>query len=59
MCSSDLDEAELAAYGFGDEVLAFDGDEAGGGSSGAGERGAQFLDARVLTAFDEAEARVQ
>jgi hypothetical protein len=46
-------EAEMAARGFGDEVLAFNGDEASGRSPGAREGGAQLLDARVLAAGDE------
>lgn len=46
----------MAAHGLRDEVLAFDGDEAGGGSASAGKGGAEFLNARVLTAFNEAEA---
>jgi hypothetical protein len=46
----------MAPDGFGDQVLAFDGNEAGGGAAGAGEGGAEFLDERVLAAFDEAEA---
>jgi hypothetical protein len=49
-------EAEMAAQGLGDEVLAFDGDESGGGSAGAGEGGAEFLDVRVLATFNETEA---
>ena len=37
----------------------FDGDEAGGGSAGAGERSAELLDARILAAFDKAEASAE
>ncbi len=59
LAQEDGGKAEMAANGFGDEVLTFNGDEAGGGSPSAGECGAQLFDARVLTAFDEAEARVQ
>src|SRR4051794_35773436 len=56
MTQEDGREAQMAAYRLFDEVLAFDGDEAGGGSAGAGEGGAEFLDARVLAAFNKAEA---
>jgi hypothetical protein len=49
----------MAAHGFGDEVLAFDGDEAGGCFSGAREGGAQLLDARVLAAGDETRLRAE
>src|ERR1700760_1388422 len=59
LAQEDGGETELAAQGFGGEVLAFNGDESGGGSAGAGERGAQLFDARILTAFDEAEAGVE
>ena len=48
-------EAQLAADGLSYEMLAFDRDQAGGCASGAGEGGAEFLDARVLAAFDKAE----
>src|ERR1700761_2913270 len=52
-------EAEMAAHGLGDEVLAFDGDEASGRSAGAGEGGAELLDARVLAAGDETWLRAE
>jgi hypothetical protein len=46
----------MAAHGLGDEVLTFESDEAGGGSAGAGKRGAEFFDARVLAALYKTEA---
>jgi hypothetical protein len=49
----------MAAHGFGDEVLAFDGNEASGRSAGSGEGGAQLLDARVLAAGDETWLRAE
>ncbi len=42
-----------------DEVLTFDGDQAGGCAAGAREGGAQLFDARVLTAFDQAGTRAE
>jgi hypothetical protein len=55
LAQEDSGEAEMAAHGFDDEVLPFDGDEACGGPAGAGEGGAKLLDARVLATFYEAE----
>jgi hypothetical protein len=56
VAQEDGGEAQMAAQGLGDEVLAFDGNEPGGGAAGAGEGGAQLFDARVLAALDEAGA---
>ena len=56
VAQEDGGEAQMAADGLGDEVLAFDGNEPGGGAAGAGEGGAQLFDARVLAALDEAGA---
>jgi hypothetical protein len=52
-------EAKMAAQGFGDEMLAFDGDEAGGRSAGARECGTQLLNARILAAGDETGLRAE
>src|ERR1700738_1938453 len=59
LAKEDGGEAQPAAQGFLDEVLAFDGDEAGRipfwRPAGARESGAQLLDARVVAAFDAAQ----
>lgn len=52
------DEPESAAQGFRDEVLAFDGDQAGGGAAAVREGGAQLFDTRILAALDQAGRRV-
>lgn len=48
-------QAELAAEGFGEEVLALDADDIGGVAGGAGEGGAQFADASVLPTLYNAD----
>jgi hypothetical protein len=56
IAQEDGGEAQMAAQGLGEEMLAFDGEEPGRSAAGAGEGGAQLFDARVLAALDEAGA---
>jgi hypothetical protein len=56
IAQEDGGEAQMAVHGLGDEVLAFDGNETGGGAASACESGTQLFDTRVLAALDKAGA---